>query len=240
MKKYVLISMVAGFAAISCNDSSSGSIQSGTSTEEQTASATEQSAGATTLGQDTTRTASEQSSAFMTSMDKMMQDMMSMKMTEDPDHDFAMMMKRHHEGAIEMANIELQQGKNEYLKQVAQKIIDDSKKDIADFEKFMSSHNPSKKSDFAKKSMELMHKDANKQMDHSSGNIDRQFATMMAKHHRDGIDMARLYLKSATQQQTKEIANRSIKANSEDLPNLEKHTSAENKAQDTGTDHSQH
>lgn len=239
MKRFIIVSMVAGFTAIACNDSSSDNIQADSSTGEQTSAPAEQSASATNASQDTNSAASEQSSPFMASMNKMMQDMMSMKMTEDPDHDFAMMMKTHHEGAIDMSNIELQQGKNDEFKQVAQKIIDDSKKDIADLDKFMSSHQPSKKSDFAKKSMEMMHKDANMQMNHS-GDLDQQFASMMAKHHRDGIDMAKLYLKSATQQQTKTVANRTIKANSEDLSKLQKHTMGGNKQADTATDHSQH
>lgn len=239
MKRYILISMVAGFTAIACNDSSSSNIQSDSSSGEQTTSSTAQAAGDTSSSQGATGTTSEQSSPFMASMNKMMQGMMSMKMTEDPDHDFAMMMKTHHQGAIEMSNIEMQQGKNDELKQVAQKIIDDSKKDIADLDKFLSSHAASKKSDFAKKSMEMMHKDASMQMQHS-GDIDQQFASMMAKHHRDGIDMAKLYLKSATQKETKTVANRTIKANSEDLAKLEKHTSEGSKHTDTGTDHSNH
>lgn len=231
--------MLAGFTATACNDSSSGNIQSDSSSGEPTSPSAEQPASDTSASQGTTENTPNQSSPFMTSMNKMMQEMMSMKMTEDPDHDFAMMMKTHHQGAIEMSNIELQQGKNDELKQVAQKIVDDSKKDIADLDKFLSSHKASKKSDFAKKSMEMMHKDADMQMQHS-GDIDQQFASMMAKHHRDGIDMAKLYLKSATEQQTKTVANRTIKANSEDLSKLGKHASGSSKQTDTSTDHSQH
>lgn len=44
------------------------------------------------------------SNAMMKAMQSGMNQMMSMKMTGDPDHDFAMMMKMHHQGAVEMAD----------------------------------------------------------------------------------------------------------------------------------------
>lgn len=49
---------------------------------------------------------------FKNIMERMMQDMHKMTMTNDPDHDFALMMKRHHEAAIEMANLEITKGSN--------------------------------------------------------------------------------------------------------------------------------
>lgn len=51
------------------------------------------------------------SDAMMKSMQSGMSQMMSMKMTGDPDHDFAMMLKMHHQGAVEMADLEIKQGK---------------------------------------------------------------------------------------------------------------------------------
>jgi uncharacterized protein (DUF305 family) len=41
----------------------------------------------------------------------------------DADHDFAAMMIPHHQGAIDMAMLELQYGKNPILKRLAQEII---------------------------------------------------------------------------------------------------------------------
>lgn len=40
-------------------------------------------------------------------MMKMMDKMKSMKMSGDPDHDFAMMMAEHHQGSIDMSEIVL-------------------------------------------------------------------------------------------------------------------------------------
>ncbi len=44
-------------------------------------------------------------------------------MTGDPDHDFAAMMIPHHQGAVDMAKIELIYGKDPVLRRLAQEII---------------------------------------------------------------------------------------------------------------------
>lgn len=45
--------------------------------------------------------------AMHDAMDNSMQQMHSMKPSGDPDYDFAMMMKHHHQGAIDMAKVEV-------------------------------------------------------------------------------------------------------------------------------------
>lgn len=63
-------------------------------------------------------------------MTKMMNDMMA-KPTGDIDRDFVAMMTPHHQGAIDMAVIELRYGKNEQLRRIAQEIIVDQMQEIA-------------------------------------------------------------------------------------------------------------
>jgi DUF305 family protein family protein len=63
-------------------------------------------------------------------MTKMMNDMAA-KPTGDIDRDFVAMMTPHHQGAIDMAVIELRYGKNEQLKRIAQEIIVDQMQEIA-------------------------------------------------------------------------------------------------------------
>jgi len=69
----------------------------------------------------------EENEAAMT---KMMNDMAA-KPTGDVDRDFAAMMIPHHQGAIDMAIIELRYGKNEQLRRIAQEIIVDQMQEIA-------------------------------------------------------------------------------------------------------------
>jgi len=63
-------------------------------------------------------------------MTKMMTDMAA-KPTGDIDRDFVAMMNPHHQGAIDMAVIELRYGKNEQLRRIAQEIIVDQMQEIA-------------------------------------------------------------------------------------------------------------
>lgn len=63
--------------------------------------------------------------------------MMSMQTTGDPDVDFAMMMRIHHQGAIEMAQMQIQSGKDPEMRKMAQTIIADQKKEIGQFDKFL-------------------------------------------------------------------------------------------------------
>jgi uncharacterized protein (DUF305 family) len=51
-------------------------------------------------------------------------------MTGDPDHDFAAMMIPHHQGAVDMAKVELLYGKDPVLRRLAQEIIVTQKQEI--------------------------------------------------------------------------------------------------------------
>jgi hypothetical protein len=62
-------------------------------------------------------------------MTKMMNDMAA-KPSGDIDRDFVAMMAPHHQGAIDMAVIELRYGKNEQLRRIAQEIIVDQQQEI--------------------------------------------------------------------------------------------------------------
>ncbi len=69
--------------------------------------------------------------------------MSSMKMTGNTDVDFAMMMRIHHLGAIDMAQAELRDGKDPQMKKMAKAIIAAQKKEIATFDKFLAKNGQS-------------------------------------------------------------------------------------------------
>lgn len=80
-----------------------------------------------------TAPASSDESAFLVeneaAMTKMMNDMAA-RPTGDIDRDFVQMMMPHHQGAIDMAVIELRYGKNEQLRRIAQEIIVEQQQEI--------------------------------------------------------------------------------------------------------------
>lgn len=73
-------------------------------------------------------------------MDDMNKKMAQMKMSGDVDHDFVMMMKLHHQGAIEMAQVEIDTGKDAKMIKVAKKIIAAQTKEIAEFDNWLKKH----------------------------------------------------------------------------------------------------
>ena len=69
----------------------------------------------------------------------MMRDM-SLPYTGDPDVDFRVQMIPHHQGAIDMARVQLQYGSDPALRTMAEKIIADQEREIAEMEAWLKQH----------------------------------------------------------------------------------------------------
>ena len=89
--------------------------------------------------------AGKTSMAMHASMDDMHKKMKGMTMTGNQDMDFAMMMVGHHQGAIDMAQAQIDHGKDKQMISAAKKIISAQKKEIAMFEAWMKRHPHSSK-----------------------------------------------------------------------------------------------
>lgn len=72
--------------------------------------------------------------------DQKMMKAMQQPMTGDADRDFAAMMIAHHQGAIDMANVELRYGKDPQLRELAQDIIQAQEKEIAVMREWQTRH----------------------------------------------------------------------------------------------------
>jgi uncharacterized protein (DUF305 family) len=83
------------------------------------------------------------SRAFMEASDRMSHDM-AKPMTGDADTDFASMMIAHHQGAIDMAKVELQYGKDPELRQLAQGIVDAQTKEITQLQRWLEVRKPAR------------------------------------------------------------------------------------------------
>ncbi len=64
--------------------------------------------------------------------------MQRMQASGDVDKDFAMMMKLHHQQAVDMAEMEIAQGKSPAMKTMARQIIAAQKKEIAAFDAWLA------------------------------------------------------------------------------------------------------
>ena len=76
---------------------------------------------------------------MMSAMDPMMQSMEGMTSTGIVDADFLLMMIPHHQSAIDMARVELEQGESDEIKALAQTIIDAQEVEIADMRAMLDS-----------------------------------------------------------------------------------------------------
>jgi uncharacterized protein (DUF305 family) len=82
----------------------------------------------------------EMQKAYMEGMNKMNAMMMPGMMAEDPDVAFVCSMIAHHLGAIDMARVQLQYGKDAWTRDLAQQIIDAQTKEIADMKNWLGEH----------------------------------------------------------------------------------------------------
>lgn len=74
-------------------------------------------------------------------MERMMETMPAMHqgmMNEDPDIAFACAMIAHHQGAIDMAEVELEYGEDEAMQKLARTIIEDQKREIDEMTQWLA------------------------------------------------------------------------------------------------------
>jgi uncharacterized protein (DUF305 family) len=84
--------------------------------------------------------ASPADTAMMAGMEKMQHDMSSVPMTGDADQDFVAMMIPHHQGAIAMAKVELEYGKDPAMRKLATAIITVQDDEIAEMKQWQAAH----------------------------------------------------------------------------------------------------
>ncbi len=159
---------------------------------------------------------------MMDSMHAMMDRMMAMPKTNDPEIDFAKMMIIHHQGAINMSNVEMQAGNNDSLKRTAQKIIAEQQSEIAQFNAILANISVDNSDmDFTMEQTENMMKGAKvADIQIITGDIDNDFATLMIGHHQGAIDNASAYLHHGNNAQLKAMANSIIKAQAMEIQEM--------------------
>jgi uncharacterized protein (DUF305 family) len=217
MKKVLLIvNLAVGFAA--CNDSNNSQ-----------SSATADSANHSAHSSDNAQRSGGKNhmKAMHDAMNNSMQQMQGMKPSGDPDYDFAMMMKHHHQGAIDMAKAEIAGGSDAHLKQMAQKMIDEQQKENAQFDQFIQGKQPKGNSDYGQKAMGMMTPMSDIKME--SGSLDAMFASMMIPHHQDAVKMAQEYLRVGKDKELKKMAKNITETQPEEVQELQNWLNAHRK-----------
>jgi uncharacterized protein (DUF305 family) len=205
IQKIKLVALIAAmYSFISCNNDSSKTTESNTDTSTSQNSNT---------AKDTTSKMDNSSKAnnLMTSTNSMMDRMKNMKMTGDFDIDFANMMIEHHQGAIDMGEQEVSSGKDDKIKGMAQRIITSQKEEIAKLQDFVKTYKPSGmkhgEGELQKSMSDMESKMKNMQM---TGDIDKDFATMMVSHHEGAVEMSKMQLANGMSSKLKQMAQKTI------------------------------
>jgi len=157
-------------------------------------------------------------SAMQSGMEKMMTEMHQMEMTGNIDYDFAMAMKSHHQAAVDMSQLELESGKDDELKEMAQNIITTQKKEINELQSFLDNHkNPERNYDPAMKDQgfsKAMDQSMRMMMDmcriEENPSLDKQFAQMMIRHHEGAVQMAEGFIQFGKDRQLISMAKKMI------------------------------
>ena len=166
-----------------------------------------------------------------TAMDKMMTDM-AVKPTVNVDYDFVAMMVPHHQGAIAMAQAELQYGHDQKLLRIGQEIMVEQLQEIAAMRlavgepasptwvtneaqdgpapAALQKTAPGSDAAFVSRSNAAMDKMMTDMAVKPTGDVDHDFVAMMVPHHQGAIDMARSELHYGLNPRLKTIAQEII------------------------------
>lgn len=156
---------------------------------------------------------------------RMMAEMEKMTDTNDPDHDFSMMMRMHHQGAIDMSNEELKSGDNQAMKAMAQQVIAAQTSEINQFSQFLQAHTPvpiATGPTYNAEEMESMMKMMRAQdVRILTGDSDVDYAQLLIDHHQSALEMAMSELKYGDDAQIRQMATKIIEDQKKEIGMLQ-------------------
>lgn len=130
--------------------------------------------------------------AYAAAMERMHQHM-HQPLSGDPDIDFVRQMIPHHQGAVEMAKVELKYGRDPALKRFSRWVITAQEQEIGVMQNWLRRRDngaaPKDATDYYGEAMSRMH---HRMMINYSGDADVDFVRGMIAHHQGAVDMAKI------------------------------------------------
>lgn len=187
---------------------------------------------------DSNKTDQKMDEGTMKPMSSMTEKMSGTKLTGDFDNDFAALMIEHHQGAVDMSEMEVNKGSDEQMKMMAQNMVSDHKLEIEQLKSFMSHHDPSSpehkkesahthsgaaENDLSAEMKMEMGKMNSMQM---TGNADKDYAMMMQAHHENAIKMSKAEIAHGHHTELKKMAQKMITDDSKEIKEFQKYLSS--------------
>lgn len=165
---------------------------------------------------------SHDANRMMDSLHAMMSRMEAMPKTSDPEIDFPKMMIMHHQGAINMGQVQMQEGKNDSLKRFSQKMMTAQQMEIEELASILTGETINNNVPaFAMEQMDHMMKmDQLADIQLITGDLDNDFATLMIFHHNSAIENSKAYLMYGNNLKLKAIAQKMIDDQKKEIKEL--------------------
>lgn len=146
--------------------------------------------------------------------------------TNDPDQDFALKMKVHHRGAIDMANIEILRGDDDEVLAIADSIIEAHTLEITKLDSFLNAHSvvvdTVNGKDFNDASEQAMAKmDSLIKVRTLHDETDHDFLVLMIEHHKSGVEIADAELEFGKEEDLKALVTKMREGALEEIELLE-------------------
>ncbi|MDX2073083.1 MAG: DUF305 domain-containing protein [Alphaproteobacteria bacterium] len=139
------------------------------------------------------------------------------------DVDFARGMIPHHQGAVDMAKVQIQYGKDEELKKLTRRIITWQEAEIGFMTQWLATHDSSWVAEGAcsrpsvrayKEGMDAMHRDMAIKF---TGDADLDFVRGMIPHHQGAIDMAWVLKAYGSDPALRKLADEIIRSQAQEI-----------------------
>jgi uncharacterized protein (DUF305 family) len=166
--------------------------------------------------------------AFTIAHNGMMIAMSNAAFTGNADADFARLMVPHHQGAVDMAAVELKYGSDQAVVGLAARIAAAQQPEIDAMTAWQKAHTApaapgadagAVKSAYSAANDKMMNAMMGDSMAHS-GNADRDFVKMMIPHHQGAIEMANVQLKYGGDPQLKALALKIVAAQEAEIAEM--------------------
>lgn len=142
------------------------------------------------------------------------------------DHQFIDTMTKHHQSAIEMAQLVDKRASHDELKQMAKKMIDDQQNEINQLQEWKEKWYAGKGDAVNMKMpgmMEAMKDMSMEKLEASSGDaFDAMFLDMMSKHHQGAVKMAQAALTKAQRPELQELAKKIVDEQKNEIAQMNK------------------